>query len=82
MRPARGRRQTLSARRISGAVYRREKSPAASGTQPAIQSRTSLRVCLAYSFGEAAGLAAAFISFFAPFSPLAAFTSTSFAVMV
>jgi len=33
----------------------------------------------AYDLGEAAGLA---FSFFVPFSPLAAFTSTSFAVMV
>jgi hypothetical protein len=35
-----------------------------------------------YFFGEAAGLAAVFASFLAPFSALAAFTSTFVAVIV
>jgi hypothetical protein len=39
---------------------------------------TRFRIAV-YDLGEAAGLA---FSFFAPFSPLAAFTSTSLAVMV
>ncbi len=46
---------------------------------PAIQLTKLGFLLQSYDFGEAAGLA---FSFFVPFSALAAFTSTSFAVIV
>jgi len=46
---------------------------------PAIQLTKLGSLFRSYDFGEAAGLA---FSFFVPFSGFAAFTSTSFAVMV
>jgi hypothetical protein len=46
---------------------------------PAIQLTKLGFLPESYDFGEAAGLA---FSFFVPFSPFAAFTSTSFAVIV
>jgi hypothetical protein len=68
---------TMYVKRLPPGPFQRKKTSPGITKRPATETN-QIRIPI-YDLGEAVGLA---FSFFAPFSPLAAFTSTSLAVMV